>query len=96
MVSDTMRKLRTHGKAFFTTGQVPFAFPVFVVWQGPPNKRKGRMVVDLRPLNTMTLDDAYPMHRQEDITNMVAGASYVTVMDAMSFYYQWLLSPESR
>ncbi|KAF7561559.1 hypothetical protein G7046_g2573 [Stylonectria norvegica] len=40
---------------------------------------------------------AFPVFtRQEDITAKIANATHVTTMDAMSFYYQWLLHLESQ
>lgn len=97
VIEDTMDKLVQAGKANHTTQQVPFAWPVFVVWTPMKDgERKSRMVVDIRGLNTVTLNDAYPMKRQEDITAKIANASHITIMNAMSFYYQWQVHPSSQ
>lgn len=39
----------------------PFALPVFVVWSTVHGVEKGRVVVDLRPLNKWAVPDAYPL-----------------------------------
>lgn len=96
IIEQTMEGLDKAGKAYRTTGQVPFSFPVFVVWTGEGEKKKGRMVVDIRGLNAMSLSDAYPMRRQDEVIARIANATHITVMDAMSFYYQWLVHPDSR
>ncbi len=38
-----------------------FAYPVFVVWRVVKGKPKGRVVIDLRPLNRVTVPDNYPL-----------------------------------
>ena len=58
--------------------------------------RKGRIVVDIRNLNDMSLRDAYLVRSQDNIFAYVQGAKCISIMDAMRFYWQWLVSPESR
>lgn len=58
------------------------SFPVFVVWQGTGQKRKGRMVVDIRQLNKMGLTDAYPITKQEGIYIKLEGSE-------MPFLKEW-------
>ena len=41
-------------------------------WKGPPNQRKGQVVVDVRSLNSVTLPDAYPLPLQADIIHAVS------------------------
>ncbi|KAJ6787939.1 hypothetical protein PWT90_03756 [Aphanocladium album] len=93
VIKKTTTELMEKGKITRTQTQVPFAFPVFIVWQGTGDNRKGHIVVDVRPLNKEALNDAYPMRRQDDIMAELAHARYITVVDAMS-YYQWLLHPD--
>lgn len=54
----------------------------------PDGTQKGRMVVDIRGLNKITTSDSYPMKPQDDIMAKVANAKYITISDAISFYYQ--------
>jgi Reverse transcriptase (RNA-dependent DNA polymerase) len=70
---------------------------VFVAWRtvyedGKPD-RKGRVVVDIRDLNKISVPDIYPTPIQSDI---LAGKKYITVVDAMPFFYQWRVHPEDR
>ncbi|KAG5990534.1 hypothetical protein E4U52_004503 [Claviceps spartinae] len=44
----------------------------------------------------MSLTDAYPMSRLEEVIGKMANASHITVIDAMPFYYQWLVHSDSR
>jgi Reverse transcriptase (RNA-dependent DNA polymerase) len=75
----------------------PSGYPVFVAWRtvyedGKPD-RKGRVVVDIRDLNKISVPDIYPTPIQSDI---LAGKKYITVVDAMPFFYQWRVHPEDR
>ncbi|EPE10789.1 retrotransposable element [Ophiostoma piceae UAMH 11346] len=98
VVESTMDKLVQSGKATKTSKPTPLAFPVFVVWRTVGDKTKGRMVVDIRDLNKMTLPDSYPMTSQDEIMAMIAKrrAKYISIFDAISFYYQWRVHPGSR
>jgi hypothetical protein len=62
----------------------------------PDGTVKGRMVVDIRGLNSVTVTDAYPAKNQDDTLAKAAKAKYITVLDAMAFYYQWRVAPEAR
>ncbi|KAI3540896.1 hypothetical protein CABS03_02268 [Colletotrichum abscissum] len=76
---------------------VPLASPVFVIWrENKEENRKGRMVVDVRPLNDMIMADAYPMKTMDYIMSKAANATHITTFDAMAFYYQWRLHPDSQ
>src|SRR5438477_8984526 len=91
---DELHKLR---RMSWSKTATPFAFPVFVVWRTlPSGKRKGRVVVDLRPLNHMALLDAYPLPLQSDIMALAHSCPYITVLDCASFFYQWRVHPSDR
>jgi hypothetical protein len=49
-------------------------------------------------LNKIVEQDVYPLPLQEEIMAMVAGCMYITVVDAVSLFYQWMIrrSPEPR
>lgn len=59
-------------------------------------KRKGRAVVDIRKLNNLVLPDSYPLPLQSKIIANVQGYTNLAVLDAASFFYQWLLHPDHR
>jgi len=81
----------------WTTKGTPFSYPVFVVWKIQPNgERRGRVVVDIRPLNRIAQPDVYPLPLQADIIAAVQGCPYITVVDCASFFYQWRVHPDDR
>ena len=81
-VDKVFNKLHAQGKMEYSANPTPFGYPVFVVWKNTPNGRKGRVVVDIRGLNTITLPDSYPMPLQTDIT----GTSTLIRLKAFNFF----------
>ena len=55
-----------------------------------------RLCVDYRKLNAMTLVDAYPMPRIDDILDQVSQARYITTLDLAKCYWQVLVAEEDR
>jgi hypothetical protein len=94
IVDHKFDKLVKDGKLIKTTRLTPFAFPVFVVWKttfdnkGIPT-RKPRAVVDIRGLNQWTMKDSYPLPAQSDIISSLRGCRYMSVVDAIAFFFQW-------
>ena len=71
---------------------ISFNFFIFVVWKNVPSpdsdiKRKGRIIIDIRALNKITITDAYPMPLQLDIINAIRGSKYISVVNIKDFFY---------
>lgn len=96
-VDTTFDELHSLGRMSWTKTSTPFSYPCFVVWKTlPSGERKGRVVVDIRGLNNLTIPDAYPLPLQSDIIFAVRDCSFITVIDCVSFYYQWRVHPNDR
>lgn len=89
-------KLHAEGKWVFMDEPTPLACPAFVVWRKATPKLKGRVVIDLRPLNKVVIPDVYPLPDQDDIINAMQGKSYYTVLDASGFFHQLPVHPDHR
>jgi hypothetical protein len=92
----TFDKLHHQGRLGWATKATPFAHPVFVVWRTARGKTKGRVVIDLRTLNKVTVPDNYPLPLQSDIISCLRGKQFITAIDATSFFYQFDVYPEHR
>ena len=92
VVDTTFDKLHEDGKMEWSTEPTPFGFLVFVVWKGD----KGRAVVDIRGLNKISTKDSYPVPLQADIIAAVRDCEYISTVDAVSFFYQWLVAKPDR
>ena len=82
-------KLHAQDRMEWTTTATPFSFPCFVVWKNVPGgERKGRVVVDIRALNKITMPDAYPVPSQAEVLAEIKNAKIISTVDAASFFYQ--------
>jgi len=60
VVDKTFDELQRQDRIAWTERETPFSYPVFVVWKTLENgERKGRVVVDIRGLNAVTIPDAH-------------------------------------
>ncbi len=97
VIDTAFDKLQAQGRLEWTTSSTPFTYPCFVVWKNlPDGTRKGRVVVDIRALNKITMPDAYPVPSQADILAAVQGAKYISTVDCSSFFYQWRVKRAHR
>jgi hypothetical protein len=96
VVNKEFDRLHTEEKMSWTTQPTEYGYPVFVVWRTVNGIRKGRVVVDIRGLNKISIFDAYPMPLQSDVLAAVMGFPYISVMDCASFFHQWLVRYQDR
>ena len=96
VIDEQFDKLHTQDRMEWTTAATPFSFPCFVVWKETSTGRKGRVVVDIRALNKITMPDVYPVPSQAEILALIRNASYISTVDAVSFFYQWRVNPAHR
>lgn len=95
-IDEKFDKLHKQGRLDWAKGPTPFAAPIFVVWRTVKGEAKGRIVVDLRALNKITIPDNYPLPRQEDVIQALRGARFITAIDASSFFFQFGVALEHR
>lgn len=96
-VDKAFDKLHDQDRMERTSTATPFSFPCFVVWRTlSDNTRKGRVIVDIRALNKISMPDAYPVPSQADILAAVQGAKYILTVDCSAYFYQWRVNPEHR
>lgn len=96
VIDATFDKLHEQGKMRWSTQPTPFSYPVFVVWKDTPNGRKGRVVVDIRELNKITENDTYPLPLQSEIISLLLGYSYLSTIDAVGWFHQFLVARQDR
>ncbi len=68
-----------------------------MVWRTLLNNTwKGRIVIDIRALNKISMLDAYPVPSQVDILSIIQGAKYISTIDCSAYFYQWRVNPEHQ
>ncbi|KAM0351607.1 hypothetical protein ACHAPU_002617 [Fusarium lateritium] len=76
MYASALGKLTFQDKAERTTKQVPFAFPVFVVWQGEGEKRKGNSALRKSLADAFAFTFSVVESMIVSLENMSNGASF--------------------
>ena len=76
---------------FIQPSKSPFGAPILFV-----KKKDGsmRMCVDYRALNNVTIKNAYPLPRIEELFDRLQGAQYFSKLDLRSGYHQIRIAPE--
>ena len=96
VINEAFDKLHEQGRMDWTTTSTPFSFPCFVVWKDTADGPKGRVVIDIRALNKITIPDAYPVPLQLEILALLRKATHISTVDAAAFFYQWWVKRHHR
>jgi len=73
--------------------QSAWSSPVVLVW-----KKEGSwwFCVDYRKVNSVTIQDAYPLPRIDESLDALAGSKYFSSLHLLSEYWQVPLSPDAQ
>ena len=80
-------------KDIVTPSKSPWASPIVLV---PKKDRTIRFCVDYRKVNEVTLKDAYPIPRVDNILDTLAGSKWFSTLDLKSGYWQVEINEEHR
>lgn len=96
VVEDEINRLLRDG--IIRPSRSPYNSPIWVVPKKDDHsgKRKYRLVVDFRRLNTVTIADKYPIPDINDVLANLGGNEYFTVLDLKSGFHQINLREEDR
>lgn len=96
-IDQTFDELHRLGRMDWTNISTSFSYPCFVVWRTlSDGTKKGRVVVDVRGLNAISLPDVYALPLQSEVIMDVRDCRYITVVDCSSFFYQWRVHRSDR
>jgi hypothetical protein len=96
LVDQTFDDLQDKERLKFTTKFTSFSYFVFVVWKNVNDKRKRRVVVNIRDLNAIILFDVYSLSLQFDVISVVKKCHFLSIINCASFFYQWRVHSENR
>ena len=99
-IDKTFNKLHEQGQIKFSNELTLFTYSVFIVWctivkRDSLTVHKARIVMNIHSLNKITLSDSYSLLQQSDIISAVRDCSYISTMNDVTFFYQWLMSQKN-
>ncbi len=89
LINQTFNDLQEKKRLKYTTESTLFKYSIFVVWKMINDKRKKRVVINIRNLNFITLFDVYSLFLQFDVISLIKECNYLFVIDCVFFFYQW-------
>ena len=96
VIDEAFDKLHSQGRMEWTATATPFFFPCFMIWKETSKGFKGRVVVDIRALNKITVSDAYSVPFQSEILALLRDVIHISIIDAVAFFYQWWVKMRHR
>ena len=96
VLDKVFNELYRQGKIVYITKPTPFVYLVFVVQRIVKGQQKGRVVIDLRAFNRVTVPNNYPLLLQLEIIATLYGKKFITAIDVTSFFYQFGIYPPYR
>jgi len=85
-IDEIFNQLHEEGKMEFSDRPSQFTSPVFVVWRTVDGVRKGRVVLDIRKLNSIVKKDKHPVPEQSEMLSFMLGCDRISTTDAISFF----------
>ena len=73
--------------------QSPWGMPILMV---PKKDKKWRLCVDYRDLNAVTVQDAYPLPRIDDLLHDIGASTWFTRLDLEAGYHQIWIHPADQ
>ena len=99
-INEIFDKFHDDEKMKWVTQFTPFGYSVFVIWKtivkNEKSFREKKTVVNIRKLNDITIIDAYFMFSQADITAAMTKCSHIFIVDAQSYFFQWLMKKKNK
>jgi hypothetical protein len=89
LIDEIFDKLHEQDKMHWTTESTAHEVLVFVIWRMINEEKKNRVVVNIRNLNKIVESDSYSMSLQSNIIATVSEAKFISVIDAVVFFYQF-------
>ena len=96
LVDKTFDELHEQDRLSWITDSTLFSYSAFVVWKNVDDEKKNRVVMNIRELNAITQSDVYSLSLQTDIISVVRNCSFISIVDASAFFYQWRVHSNDR
>ena len=94
-------RLHVENKMNWITEFTSYNYSCFVIWKivhvfDKSSKRKNKIIINIRELNKIFMFDAYFMILQNDMIIFVMNSFYISFMNVVFFFHQWLMKLTDR
>ena len=89
--TEQLKKAMEQG--WIVPSQSPWGMPILMV---PKKDNKWRLCVDYRDLNAVTIQDAYPLPRIDDLLHEIGTSTWFSRLDLEAGYHQIWINPRDR
>jgi hypothetical protein len=89
LINETFDKLHHQNKMHWIIELIFHDASIFVIWRMINEKKKNKIIVDIREFNKIVESDFYSMLSQIDIISAIADFKYIFVIDVAVFFYQF-------
>jgi hypothetical protein len=100
IMNETFDNLHSKEKMKWSINFTSFDYSVFVIYRtimkNDKLTRKDRVVINIRYLNAIIVADAYFMSAQTNIIVVVTECQYISIMNALDYFYQWAIKFDDR
>jgi hypothetical protein len=100
VIDETFDNLHAKKKMKWSIKSISFEYLVFVIYRTVMKNdkltRKDRVVINIRDLNAIIVSDVYLMLVQTNIIVAVAECEYISIMNVLEYFYQWIVKLDDR
>ena len=96
LVNKEFDKLQKINKLQWIINFIKFEYLVFVAWRDTLQKRKSRVVIDIREFNVIMKSNIYFMFLQFDIIVFCTNCMYISVINDIKYFHQFLICKQDR
>ena len=96
VVDDTFNKLQAQERFSWTKKITSFSYSCFVIWKNSFEKKKSRVMIDIRNLSAILQSNVYSLSLQNDIIQTVQECAFISIINCFSFFYQWRMHSNDR
>ena len=97
LVNKIFDEFHEQKRMLWTDISTSFSYSIFCVWKKNVNdESKNKMIINIRDLNAIIVSNVYSLFLQFDIIFSVRNCSYIFVIDASAFFYQWRVHSNDR
>ena len=89
LINKIFDELQNLNKLFWINQSTFFNYSIFCVWKIINEKRKKRVVIDIREFNVITQSNVYFLSLQMNIITTIRNCLYIIIVNVFAFFYQW-------